>query len=179
MNGLKIVELARKQIGIKESPANSNNVGFNTWFYGQPVKDGFNLKGEPDKKAFWPWCGTAVSWIYYFAGYALGNIGYLKGYAGCSTALKHFTSTGQVIPKEKVQAGDIGFVDWDGNGTPDHTFIVEDPKDLARGGDFLTLEGNTSAAGSQSNGGEFMEKTRHYVTGKAQWWFVHPKVLDK
>lgn len=160
----KIIEIALKQVGIKEYPPNSNNVLYNTWFYGEPTGA--------------PWCGTAVSWVYAKSGYPLGNIGYSNGFAGCATALKHFQATGEIVDPSLVQPGDIFIVDWDGNGQPDHTGIVLDPKTLAAGGDFITLEGNTSAAGNQSNGGEYLKKLRHYVCGKAKWYFIHPRVLD-
>lgn len=175
----RVLEIAQQQVGIKEYPANSNNVLYNTWFYGKPVKDGFNLKDEPDPNAVWPWCGTSVSWIFDKAGVPLGNIGWTKGFSGCSTALEHFKKTGEVIARDKVQPGDLFIVDWNGDGRPDHTGIVKEVRTLAEGGDFVTLEGNTSNTGSQSNGGEYMEKLRHFVTGKAIWYFIHPKVLDK
>ncbi len=34
-----ILAIARKELGTKESPANSNNVKYNTWFYGHAVRD--------------------------------------------------------------------------------------------------------------------------------------------
>lgn len=163
INGKIIVDLALQQVGIIEKKTNKTK--FNDWFY-----------NKKDYEAMW--CGTSVSWIYYFAGFALGNIGYLRGYAGCETALKHFRESGEIISKEQVRSGDIFIVDWNGDNKPDHTGIVKDPKDLATGGSFVTLEGNTSAVGNQSNGGEYMEKLRHYNSGKAFWYFIHPKVLD-
>lgn len=168
----KIIDIALKQVGVKEYPPNSNNVLYNTWFYGKVVQD------NPANGEYYPWCGTAVSWVYFTAGYPLGNIGYTKGFAGCATALRHFQQSGEVILKERVTPGDIFIVDWDGNGQPDHTGIVMDTRTLAAGGDFITLEGNTSAVGSQSNGGEYLQKLRHYVCGKAKWFFIHPKILD-
>ena len=33
----QIVEIAAKEIGTKESPANSNKVKYNTWYYGHKV----------------------------------------------------------------------------------------------------------------------------------------------
>lgn len=165
INGQRIIDIALQQVGIKESPPNSNQVKFNDWFYG---KVGYAAM----------WCGTSVSWIFAHAGFSLGNIGYTRGYAGCETALAHFKKTGEIIPKEQVKPGDIFIVDWNGDNKPDHTGIIKDPKGLATGGSFVTLEGNTSAAGNQSNGGEYMEKLRHFNSGKAVWTFVHPKVLD-
>ena len=36
----KILEIARSQIGAKESPAKSDNVKYNTAYYGREVSDG-------------------------------------------------------------------------------------------------------------------------------------------
>ena len=36
----KILEIARSQIGTKESPAKSDNVKYNTAYYGREVSDG-------------------------------------------------------------------------------------------------------------------------------------------
>lgn len=44
--------LARSQIGTVESPANSNKVKFNTWFYGKVVSG-----------SAYPWCAVFVVWV--------------------------------------------------------------------------------------------------------------------
>ena len=31
----ELLDIARKQIGVKESPPKSNNVRYNTWYYGR------------------------------------------------------------------------------------------------------------------------------------------------
>ena len=46
-----LIAIAARQIGVKESPANSNNVKYNTWYYGQAVSG-----------AAYPWCAAFVSW---------------------------------------------------------------------------------------------------------------------
>ena len=33
----KVLDVARKELGVKESPANSNRVKYNTWYYGREV----------------------------------------------------------------------------------------------------------------------------------------------
>lgn len=48
-----VVATAMSQVGIKEYPKNSNNVKYNTWFYGHPV--------HGDK---YPWCMTFVEWLF-------------------------------------------------------------------------------------------------------------------
>ena len=45
-----VIETARSQLGVKESPKNSNKVKYNVWFYGRNVS------------AFW--CCTFVCWIF-------------------------------------------------------------------------------------------------------------------
>lgn len=49
----QLVKIAESQIGVKESPAGSNNVKYNTWYYGKPVS------GDA-----WPWCCAFVSWCF-------------------------------------------------------------------------------------------------------------------
>lgn len=48
-----LVEIANSQIGVKESPSGSNNVKYNTWYYGNPVS------GE-----WYPWCCVFVEWCF-------------------------------------------------------------------------------------------------------------------
>ncbi len=49
----RLVEIARSQVGVKESPANSNNVKYNTWYYGKVVAG-----------SSYAWCGAFVSWCF-------------------------------------------------------------------------------------------------------------------
>ena len=53
----KILEIARSQIGAKESPAKSDNVKYNTAYYGREVSDGKH-----------PWCAVFVWWVFREAG---------------------------------------------------------------------------------------------------------------
>ena len=48
-----VVATALAEVGIKESPKNSNRVKYNTWFYGKEVK------GDA-----YPWCMTFVQWCF-------------------------------------------------------------------------------------------------------------------
>lgn len=48
-----VVKTALAQVGVKEKPRNSNNVKYNTWYYGRKVSG--------DK---YPWCMTFVQWIF-------------------------------------------------------------------------------------------------------------------
>ena len=135
----KIVEIAKKEIGEKESPINSNNSKYNKWF------------GLPKL----PWCGMFVSWCYATAGYPLPKIGFTKGFAGCQTAVAYFKKSGQVT-KTPV-AGDIVFFDWNKDGRYDHTGIFVK---WLNENEFETIEGNT-AVGNDSNGGQVMRRKRN------------------
>ena len=52
----KILEIARSQIGARESPANSDNVKYNTAYYGREVSGKY------------PWCAVFVWWVFREAG---------------------------------------------------------------------------------------------------------------
>lgn len=48
-----VLATARAELGVKEKPTNSNNVKYNTWFYGRKVS-GSN----------YPWCEVFVCWCF-------------------------------------------------------------------------------------------------------------------
>ena len=148
----KIIEIAEKEIGYKENPTYSNKTKYGKWF-------GFDGVA---------WCAMFVSWVYNNAGFPLGNIGFLKGFAGCQTAVAHFKKTNQITVTPTC--GDIVFFDWNGDGRFDHTGLFV--KDID-GHNFETIEGNTSLS-NQSNGGEVMRRKRKYQNVL----FVHPIVRD-
>ena len=56
-DGTGVLKIAGREIGVKESPANSNNVKYNTWFYGRAVKG-----------SAYPWCMAFVQWCFHEAG---------------------------------------------------------------------------------------------------------------
>ena len=140
MKTSKIISVAEKEIGNTEVPANSNKTKYGKWF-------GFDGV---------PWCGMFVSWVYAHAGYPLGNIGFLKGFAGCQTAVAHYKEKGKVV--SEPMEGDIAFFDWNGDGRYDHTGIFVKKID---DNTFETIEGNTSLS-NQSNGGEVMRRKRKF-----------------
>lgn len=149
----KIVEVALKEVGYTENPANSNLNKFGKWI----GMDGC------------AWCCAFVSWCYDQAGFNLGNIGLLKGFIGCQYAFAHWSKKKEFTLKPI--SGDIVLFDWNKDQRYDHTGIFI--RDLGNGF-FESVEGNTSAS-NQSNGGEVQVRTRRYD----QAIFIHPKVLDK
>lgn len=136
----KIIEIAEKEIGYKEDPADSNKTKYGKWF-------GFDGVA---------WCAMFVSWVYDQAGHPLGNIGYKKGYAGCQTGINYFKKKGLIVTEPKE--GDIVFFDWNGDGRYDHTGIFVKTLDKNY---FETIEGNT-AINNQSNGGQVMRRKRAF-----------------
>lgn len=179
-----ILSIAASKVGIKENPPGSNQVIFNTLFYGREVRDGISLKGLPDKTAFWPWCGTSVSEIFQEAKLPLGKIGWLRGFAGCPYALNHLKDWGVEVSFEEAQPGDISFYDWQGDGNFDHVGIIKF-KVLATK-EIHAYEGNTAypkskdpkeAAKSNSNGGEYLLRDdRKYIAGRVK--IVRPNVYN-
>ena len=143
-----IIDTASAEVGYIEKPGNRTKYG--QWF---------GLDGVA-------WCGIFVSWCYAKSGKLLGKIGFTKGFAGCQTAVAHFTKTKE-LTTNPVE-GDIVFFDWNGDGRYDHTGIfVKKVDDIY----FDSIEGNTSTA-NQSNGGSVMLRKRTYKGCV----FVHPKV---
>ena len=49
----RILAIAEGEVGIKEYPPNTNNVKYNTWFYGQVVSG-----------SAYPWCAVFISWLF-------------------------------------------------------------------------------------------------------------------
>lgn len=134
----KVVEVATKEIGVTESPKNSNKTKYGTWF---------SLSGVP-------WCAIFVSWCYAMAGEPLPAIGFKKGFAGCQTGYAFFKKNKWITTNP--QPGDIVLFDWNGDGRYDHTGIFVKWIDKIH---FETIEGNTSLT-NQSNGGEVMMRVR-------------------
>ena len=144
-----IVGTAEKEIGVVESPKDSNKTKYGKWF---------GLDGVA-------WCGMFVSWVYAIAGKQLPNIGFKKGFAGCQTAVAFFKKKGWITTKPVP--GDIVFFDWNSDGRYDHTGIFV--KWIKFMETFETIEGNTPVR-NDSNGGTVMKRERNVKNSL----FVHP-----
>ena len=136
----KILEIARSQIGTKESPAKSDNVKYNTAYYGREVSDGKH-----------PWCAVFVWWVFREAGFSLYKT------ASCTTFMNRYKAfaPGQVVTGS-YKPGDIVFFDFSGKRKKtEHVGIVVG----VVGGTVLTIEGNTGT-GNDANGGAVMKRRR-------------------
>lgn len=145
-----VLDRAKQELGTTENPPNSNKTPYGAWY---------GLNG-------FPWCAMFVSWCFDKAGVPLGKIDDAKGYRYCPSAYQYWKSTNQIT--KNPAPGDIVLFDWEGDGKCDHTGLFL--KDNADGMTFTALEGNTSFS-NNSNGGEVMQRKRHYALVKA---FVSP-----
>ncbi|WP_418723686.1 CHAP domain-containing protein, partial [Dysosmobacter welbionis] len=142
----KILEIARSQIGTKESPAKSDNVKYNTAYYGRAVSGGG-----------YPWCAVFVWWVFREAGASDLYYGGDKT-AYCPT-LMFFHKKQKVT---NYRPGDIVFFNFSGKSSAGHVGICE-----SWDGTYITtIDGNTGGA-SEDNGGAVMRRRRHkkYIVG--------------
>lgn len=138
MTAQELINIAQNEVGVKENPANSNNVKYNTWYYGKSVSG-----------AAYPWCAAFVSWCFKSAQ------GLCPKTASCLTMLQWFEGKGQVVKDPKP--GDIVFFHYSTNARrTNHVGIVIG----VEGKIIRTIEGNTSVS-SNDNGGSVMERMRN------------------
>lgn len=153
MTADKVLEVARGQIGVTESPANSNNVLYNTAYYGQEVHDG--LWGTK-----FPWCVVFLWWCFGRADASALFYGGNKT-ASCGTLYNYHKARGQDVGSN-YKPGDIVFYSFSGGRTPEHVGILES----CTASTVTTIEGNTGV-GNDANGGAVMRRTRpvSYIVG--------------
>ena len=141
MTPKKILTIARAEIGVKESPANSNRVKYNTAYYGKEVS-GSN----------YAWCAVFVWWCFRQAGASALYYGGKKT-AYCPT-LKAYHK-GQAVSGD-YKPGDVVFFNFSGRTNAAHVGICE-----SWDGTYITtIDGNTGS-GSEANGGAVMRRRRH------------------
>ena len=129
-----VLNIARNDLGYKESPAGSNRTKYGEWY---------GLNGQP-------WCMMAIQFWLNQAGVPVP----LKT-ASCGSFMRAAQVHGQWVTVG-YQPGDIVIMDFPGNkARTDHCGIVV----TALTDGVRTIEGNT-AVGNDSNGGEVMERTR-------------------
>lgn len=155
----RVLDVARSQIGVTEYPPDSNNVKYNTAYYGREVWDG--LWG-----CTFPWCVTYLWWCfkeakaseYFYGGEKTEN---------CGTLADYYEAKGQLI-KYGYKRGDIVFFTF--KKDYQHVGIIES---VNADGTYTCIEGNTSndAWGSQDNGGAVCKKRRWLmnICAGARW----------
>ncbi|MGI6117847.1 MAG: CHAP domain-containing protein [Bilifractor sp.] len=136
-----IVAKAESYVGVKESPRNSNNVIFNTDFYGHAVSG-----------SAYKWCAAFVWDIF-----RMCDASDLFGPKTAGVAYFEAHTPAKQVGIHDGQMGDIVTFDWKRDGHPDHIGII---KSRNSDGSYNTIEGNTSY-GNNSNGGEVMVRRRY------------------
>lgn len=149
----QFIKIAASQDNTKEKPSGSNNVKYNTWYYGHPVSG-----------AAYPWCAAYISWV--FAQVAGGlDLIYGKSVSTVQMAAR-FDQHDRFDKTPKV--GAIAFYDFVPKAKIQHVGLVAK---VYPDKSIDAWEGNT-AVGNDSNGGEVMLRHRaaSVVVG-----YGHPK----
>lgn len=134
----QILDLAESQVGITEYPPNSNNVIYNTAYYGKEVSG-----------SAYPWCCVFVWWLF-----AQFDPCIIKKTASCQELGNWFNTNGRWV--SDAQVGDIVFFHFPTNDRwTNHCGIVKS----INGNIIETIEGNTSI-NSDDNGGAVMIRQR-------------------
>ena len=147
MTAEKLLNLARAELGVTESPAGSNHVIYNTEYYARAVKG-----------SGYPWCCVFVWWLFKQAGASDLFFGGKKT-AYCPTLLNYHKKqwvTGDYKP------GDVVFFNFSGKKTAAHVGVCEDWD----GECITTIDGNT-CTNNEANGGAVMRRRRDkkYIVG--------------
>ena len=136
----ELLGIARKQIGVKESPPSSNNVRYNTWYYGREVSGNA-----------YPWCAVFVAWVFDQAKVKLPI-----RTASCGALMRAAQSAGCWVTGD-YRPGDVVIYDFPGGAKTDHCGIVES----VDGSYISAIEGNTSSA-SDADGGAVERRARKF-----------------
>ena len=139
----KVIAKAKSFVGTKESPANSNNVIFNTHYYGKAVSG-----------SAYPWCAVFLWDVFRLCGASSLFYGGKKC-AYTPTLANYYKNNKRWYSTPKV--GDIAFFQWAGSNRICHVGLVIE---VISSKQVKTVEGNT-AVGNDSNGGEVMIRTRN------------------
>ena len=156
----QVMTIAKGQVGVMESPANSNCVKYNTAYYGHKVYG-----------SGYSWCAVFEWWCGREAAKKYGGSNPIPKNANAAYGQDEVAKRGKWVMKKttsratrkaalkKYKLGDVVCFDFGAfDAYRDHTGLV-----LSVSGDYVyTIEGNTSASGSQSNGGKVCKKKRHY-----------------
>ena len=114
----KVVAIAEAEIGTRES--GTNNVKYNTWYYGHEVN------GDS-----YPWCAVFVSWCFNKAGYS----GYTSAAAGAFASMGTYHAMGSGYEPKR---GDLFLWNY-ANGWASHIGFV---RERTNSSVFSTVEGN-------------------------------------
>lgn len=131
-NQNKVRKWMKEQVGTEEHPKGSNNVVYNTDYYGYPVS------GDA-----YPWCCAFIWDGFYQTGLSRLFCGGQKT-AYCPFVVNYAKAHNQWV-KGNYQPGDLVLYDWNGDGVADHIGFVLN----AVGSSVTVIEGNCENAVTQ------------------------------
>lgn len=128
--GQQMVALAQRELGVGETGGNNES---------DRIRE-YRTATAGAKDTPGPWCAYFVSWLAKNAGAPIGAGGNGTGYVPTLEAWGKQTDR-FIEHGTRPQPGDIVIFDWSGDGTADHTGIVER---VGADGAVHTIEGNAS-----------------------------------
>lgn len=139
----ELLNIAKAEIGTKESPAYSNM---------QKYGAAYGMNGVP-------WCVLFLSWLFDRVNALPALCGGKVAYK-CSQVEDYAISLKRWIIDGDYKVGDVVIFDFDNDKINDHIGIISE---VVAKGTYKCIEGNTSPdnKGSQSNGGMVCERTRY------------------
>lgn len=137
-----ILDTAKGEIGIKESPSGSNTVKYNTEYYGKAVSG-----------SAYPWCCVFIWWLFQQCGAA--TLFFAGGKTASCTAVMNYAKRNGLWVTSNYKAGDLILFNFDDEASAEHIGLCES----ASAGSVTCIEGNTGIT-SDDNGGAVMRRTR-------------------
>ena len=126
----RLIALERSQLGVHESPSNSNLQKFGSWY---------GMNGQP-------WCFMFQSWAFSYVGCPLPNMGSSKGGHYTPTGVNYAKSHGLWSASGHYAPGDMVFFTWGSRGgLAEHVALVV----ADNGSTISTLEGNVGGYGGE------------------------------
>ena len=123
----RILTVAASQLGTVEDPRGSNNVPYNTAYYGHPVSG-----------SRYPWCMVFIWWVFREAGLSALFYDGAKT-ASCTTLMKWAKYKQQWVTGD-YKPGDVLLYQFDSDDYADHTGILVS----VQGNRLQVIEGNTN-----------------------------------
>ena len=159
MTAEKILEIARKELGTKEFPPNSNRVKYNNAYYGREISG-----------SSYAWCCVFVWWVFREAG--APELFYGGGKTAYCPTLQKFHKAQAV--KGDYRPGDVIFFNFTGKSNAAHVGICES----FDGTYITTIDGNTGTA-NDANGGAVMRRRRSkkYIVGAYRPAYKEDKIV--
>lgn len=159
-----IIANAECELGITESPKDSNIVKYNDWYYPEYSNEEKRIQHKyrthPEE---FPWCGTFCSYVYHFAGWTMPPIDTEIGFHYVPTLF--YKAKAMKWNTNDPKPGDLVIFDFKVDDKQDIQHVGIFHSWIEKGISFTSIEGNTASSdkGSQSNGGGVFKKKRSIV----------------